>query len=368
MQLLLKNVPLMEIHATGECVILDFDRLPFALRRESLSFVDFMEWASNRTLSIGRSFAKEILNTLRLSQNNRFAVCRACRGLSLEDAYWIRQEGDEAAWEEVNLFHNALSLYITEVSLSGRNVVHRETERSGQRILTPELTTQGASAKGWIRQKDGLYLHKVGKYEIPADAVLEALDIPHIRYTLSSETELSFCLTRDRKEWLDGVGEALVKSKLFTTEDRAFVTFEEFSLFCDAYGLDAYEEAAQIDRRAYLQMQIADYILNNSDRHEQNWGFYMDNKTGRITGFCPLFDHDHAFSMYPELYSQTVRDEMTLFQAAVRAQKELQMDLDAVDQMERPAFLSERKWDELLARKNRLLLESGRGAVILEKC
>lgn len=49
------------------------------------------EWASNRTLSIGRSYAKEILNSMRLPQSNRYAVCKACRGLSLEDAYWIRQ-------------------------------------------------------------------------------------------------------------------------------------------------------------------------------------------------------------------------------------------------------------------------------------
>ena len=95
-QLLLKDKPLMEIYPTGKCVILDFDRLPFALRKESVSFVDFMEWASNRTLSMGRSYAKEILNAMRLSQTNRYAVCRACRGLSLEDSYWIRQDGDEA--------------------------------------------------------------------------------------------------------------------------------------------------------------------------------------------------------------------------------------------------------------------------------
>lgn len=87
MQLLLKNLPVMEINEDGKCTILDFDRLPLPLRREKVSFVDFVEWASNRTLSLGRSFAKEILNTLRLSQTNRYAVCKACRGLSLEDSY-----------------------------------------------------------------------------------------------------------------------------------------------------------------------------------------------------------------------------------------------------------------------------------------
>lgn len=95
MQLMLKDLPILEINEDGKCKVLDFDRLSFPLRKEKISFIDFVEWASNRTLSLGRSFAKEILNTLRLSQTNRYAVCKACRGLSLEDCYWLRQDEDE---------------------------------------------------------------------------------------------------------------------------------------------------------------------------------------------------------------------------------------------------------------------------------
>ena len=72
MQLLLMDKPVLNVQENGMCTILDFDRLPFALRKENLTFVEFIEWASNRTLSIGRSYAKEILNSLRLSQTNRF--------------------------------------------------------------------------------------------------------------------------------------------------------------------------------------------------------------------------------------------------------------------------------------------------------
>lgn len=112
MQLLLKDHPVMEIQDNGACRILDHGRLPFALRKDRVSLEEFIEWASGRTLSIGRSYAKEILNTLRLSQTNRYAVCKACRGLNLEDAYWIRQDGDEKTWQEVNLYHNPLSLFV----------------------------------------------------------------------------------------------------------------------------------------------------------------------------------------------------------------------------------------------------------------
>ena len=181
MQLLLKDDPILDIQENGTCRILDPDRLPFALRKDNVTFVDFIEWASSRTLSIGRSYAKEILNSLRLSQTNRFAVCKACRGLSLEDAYWIRQENDEKTWKEVNLFHNPLSLFVTEISLSGTNIHYSARGEERQNIHTPELTTLGASAKGWIRQGSRLFLHKVGKYEIPADQILTLLDIPTLQ-------------------------------------------------------------------------------------------------------------------------------------------------------------------------------------------
>jgi len=355
MQLLLKDEPILDIRENGTCRILDFDRLPFALRKDNVTFVDFIEWASSRTLSIGRSYAKEILNSLRLSQTNRFAVCKACRGLSLEDSYWIRQDGDEKIWEEVNLFHNPLTLFVTEISLSGTNI-HYSAEAAAQRnIHTPELTTLGASAKGWIRHGDRLFLHKVGKYEIPADQILTALDIPHIHYQISSKEEIATYLTEERKEWIEGVGEAVVNSELFTSEEISLVTFEEFQIFCSHYGLNPYSEAEKIDREFYLKMQIADYILNNNDRHEQNWGFLMENKTGKLTGFCPLFDHDHAFVSYDNVLSQTTETAMTLRDAAILARKEVRLKPEGMEQMERPQFLSEVQWSAVLERLEQLL-------------
>ena len=87
-------------------------------------------------------------------------------------------------------------------------------------IHTPELTTLGASAKGWIREEDGLYLHKIGKYEIPADKILTALGISHISYRVSKEEEISSYLTEERQQWIEGVGEVIVNARLFTSEEK----------------------------------------------------------------------------------------------------------------------------------------------------
>ena len=358
--LMQKDFPALAITENGECKILDFYKLPFGLRRERVTFPDFVEWASNRTLSMGRSYAKEILNTLRISQTNRYEVCLVCRGLSLEDSYWIRQEEDEKSWEDVNLFHNELSLFLTKVALSGNNSHYEMEEKefytnrfTGKKlqIHTPELTTLGVSAKAWIRGADGsLWLHKAGKYELPSSQILEVLSIPHISYEESSEEELWDYLSDERRGWLDGVGEKMVKSCLFTNPDLSMVTFEEFSAFCGAYGRNPYEEALRVDRRAYLQMQIADYILNNDDRHGQNWGFFVENDSGKITGFCPLFDHDHSFSSAKQILSRTTWERMTLEEAARIAQRELQLSFSGLFAMEKPEYLEEEKWEQVLDR------------------
>lgn len=210
--------------------------------------------------------------------------------------------------------------------MSGRNITYAAAAKIKKEIRTPELTTLGASAKGWIRQAD----------------------------KRSAESEIHSYLSKERMEWIEGAGGAIVNSRLFTTEDIAMVTFEEFRVFCEAYGLNPYEEAIRIDRAAYLKMQIADYILNNNDRHEQNWGFLMENASGKLIGYCPLFDHDHAFSSNPNVLSQTRENEMTLFQAACLAQSELRVDLDGMEDMRRPKFLTEEQWQLVLERKRKL--------------
>ena len=45
-------------------------------------------------------------------------------------------------------------------------------------------------------------------------------------------------------------------------------------------------------------MNLADYLIGNSDEHPDNWGFLYDNDMN-ITGMNPLMDYDHAFESTP---------------------------------------------------------------------
>ena len=119
-------------------------------------------------------------------------------------------------------------------------------------------------------------------------------------------------------------------------------------------GNNIEKEAEKLDRKAYLEMQVADYILNNNDRHEQNWGFLMENTSGKLVGYCPLFDHDHTFGDDRNVMSQTTDEIVSLYDSAVLAQKELRIDFSGLEGMQKPELLSEKQWEGVLERAEEL--------------
>ena len=41
-------------------------------------------------------------------------------------------------------------------------------------------------------------------------------------------------------------------------------------------------------------MAAIDYMFSNTDRHLENFGFLVDNKTNQIVDIAPLYDHNQA--------------------------------------------------------------------------
>ncbi|MCP1110862.1 hypothetical protein M2150_001741 [Lachnospiraceae bacterium PM6-15] len=344
--LMLKNDPLLNIHDDGTIAVIDFDRLPFALRIPQLSSAQYKDWVSLRALQLDRQHAKDIINRYRLPQYDKYRIAKACRGFSLTDSYWIRDEMDTITWEDRNLFHNDLSLSIVETSLSGK--LSKTSYRiEGNEIIheiSPELTTWGVNAKAWIKETDGLYLHKIGINEVGASVIIDMLGLEHIKYQLSTAEQIDKYLSTEVKTWLTGVGEAIVNSKLFTSENLSFVSFDEFSTFCSYYDIDPIDQAIKYDARIYYEMQIIDYILNNPDRHGQNWGFYMDANTGKLVRMALHFDHDRAFNRNIEIMSLTSKEPMLLRDAALDALSHVRIPLENIRNGKRPPTVTEKQW------------------------
>ena len=78
-------------------------------------------------------------------------------------------------------------------------------------------------------------------------------------------------------------------------DNTSLVDLVSFDDWVQKKGLNLYETARKIDPEMYFKTIVVDYLIANRDRHLGNWGFYMNNETGKIACMHPLFDHNNAF-------------------------------------------------------------------------
>ena len=68
------------------------------------------------------------------------------------------------------------------------------------------------------------------------------------------------------------------------------------NIYCNQNGKNLIDETISIDSENFFKMCVVDYLISNSDRHSQNWGFYVNNYNGNIICLHPLYDHNNAFN------------------------------------------------------------------------
>ena len=345
--IMLKDVPVLEIE-DYRCKILNYELLPISLRYPDVNYDDVMHgWTEKRTMNIGRTNAKKLLAGFRISQSNPYMIARLFHFASLSDCYWMKDAEETFTWEQVSLFENPWEKAVTSTALLGTNQTFRTLV---QKVHTPEFTAQGMAAKAWIREADGLYLYKVGKKELPASGILDALHIPHVSYIEAENSSLEKIADRNHIDKIYKSGEKIVKCRIISSEETALVPWEDFQVYCSYHDKNEYDMVKEMDAANYYKMQIADYILGNEDRHGANFGFYMDNRSGKLQGLYPLMDHDHAFSEDEDILSQTSEQDETLQQAAYKAMNHAEVSFDNVLAMKKPEDLGDTQWKAVLGR------------------
>lgn len=343
MILMMKNTKVLETNKDGSITIYEEKLLPFSLQKEDLTYEDFFfNWLAVRPLSIGRTNAKAILNNAGIPQNS-LTIARMCHGMNLSDCYWVKEREEDTSWDKDNLYDHDMDQLYADTALTGKS-----HHLSKDKFHTPELTAQGVSAKCWIKDDDGIYLYKVGRKELPASEILDVMGIRHVHYEKAEQ--LKEYLSKDRIKKIEDAGEIIVRSKLITSKQQGIIPFEEFAVWCANQEIDdEYEEAKQMDEKSYYEMQIADYILNNSDRHVGNWGFYFDIEENKLQRMYPLMDHDHSFDEEETLMSQTYEGK-TLLEAARIAQAQLNLPVKDILEIPKPEYLMDNEWKQVRKR------------------
>ncbi len=240
-----------------------------------------ISWLQKRVIPKNRTFVDEILKTLGLSHNDTKGIIDVCKGLSLNDSYWVVPEGFTGTFAHYNLYENRFSEMLALVAYTGAG-------QSRQAFTTsPELTTSGMLPKAWrFIEHDGIYLYKGGTSgasnagrepycEYYACQIAEAMKLNAVHY--------------DLENWK---GITASRCALFTDIDTSFIPIGRIVRTGGIQAcLNYYDSLGKEFSEQIRSMLVFDAVIYNEDRHFGNFGVLRDNHTGKIIAPAPIFDN-----------------------------------------------------------------------------
>lgn len=283
------------VSALGQAELFDAQFMPYDIYLEESDDFDarvnnlanFYHWCASRVLSLDRTYAKEIMNSLGVSQaitdQDRAQIALSYHCVSLNDVYWVRTESETVTFAELNLYDNPLNEALIPLPLKGKHLTVTNQE------LAPDLSTKGCFPKAWIRTGTEFRLLKDGgedvvRRELLASKICRCFDIPQVAY---------------EAYFYDG--ELVAQSTIVTSKRYSMVSKMAYDVYASNNDLNAVEECIRLDPVAYYGMNILDYLVGNTDRHPENWGFLIDNETNRPVSLYPLMDFNMSFQTYETL-------------------------------------------------------------------
>ena len=250
----------------------------------SLTGDSIAKWLKSRTIPKNRAYVHNFLSKCNLNLNRPMNIIKVSKGLSLNDCYWVVEEGFSGTFEKYNLYDNRFSRVLALIAFTGYGSSVRSSLAS-----CPEFTTNGMLPKCWRRVNGEIKLYKGGTSgasntgnepycEYYAAQIAKELGISAIDYGLS-KWEGALCST----------------CVLFTSKEYAFLPVGKV---VTSGGMEAvtsyYEKMGAAYAKALADMLVLDAIICNPDRHFGNLGFLVDNRTNEIVAPAPLFDHGNS--------------------------------------------------------------------------
>ena len=76
------------------------------------------KWLSSRVIPKNREFVDQILARSGLSHNDTMGIINLCKGLSLNDSYWVVEKGFKGKFENYNLYSNSFARTLALIAYS----------------------------------------------------------------------------------------------------------------------------------------------------------------------------------------------------------------------------------------------------------
>jgi hypothetical protein len=276
------------------------------------------QWLAKRLLPMNRE------NGAKLLQNNRLANIRIVASnqyfLSLSDTFWLNPIEENRAWNEVSLYQNNVDVDLFELALYGEGI----SNKSG---LTPEYTTGGHLAKGWLYD-DGIWKLKKGASHYPGEPLSEV-----VAYQIACQLGFD-CVKyeyeeRGQRNQYDGELKSYSSCDNFTDEEFSFLpaySLAEFGTLPDRENTELLIKEFGLTEK-FNQMAILDALTFNNDRHYNNFGYMYSANTGDIVNFSPIFDTGQS------LFYQVPDEALDTFETAMDGEKDLRTKLPFIEML-----------------------------------
>lgn len=254
------------------------DLFPIGMNAENASV---LSWLKSRTVPKNRGYVESLLASMHLAENDLIGVLNICKGLSLNDSYWVVEEGFDGEFSDYNLYDHEFLKALSLIAYTGYGKVKNKGF-----VLSPEFTTNGMLRKGWRRLNDKIYLYKGGTEgfansgnepynEFYAAEIAKAMGLNHIDYTLAS--------------WKKSVCSVC---EIFTSKDVSYVPIWRFGEFSTIVDVADYLKSLGSDYfNDFVNMMIFDALIYNTDRHQGNFGLLVDSHTNQPISLAPIFDN-----------------------------------------------------------------------------
>ena len=243
-----------------------------------------VRWLKHRAIPKNRAFVNAFLAKCGLSANRPMDVITVCKGLSLNDSYWIAAEDETKTFDQVNLYENRFSNVLASIAFTGYGSSVRSSFAS-----SPEFTTNGMLPKCWRRIDGKVWLYK-GATSGASNTGYEPYSE---KYAYLAGKQLGFDVIPYRlTRWK---GQLCSACEIFTGRDISYIPVGRI---IRTGGMRAvrqyYETLGEAFVRSLNEMIVFDALVCNTDRHFGNFGVLVDSHTNRIVRPAPLFDHGNA--------------------------------------------------------------------------
>jgi hypothetical protein len=270
--------------------ILDIDhryrsRLPLDLEPTNSGM---LKWLKRRIIPRNRAFVQRFLAKLGLNVNDTKGIIDICKGLSLNDCYWVVDETFRGSFDQYNLYDNPFNRVLSLLAYTG----YGDTVKSDF-ASTPELTTGGILAKCWRRIRGKILLYKAGSTGA-ANAGNEPYS-EYYAYQIANVMGLN-AVEYNLRQWK---GRLCSTCELFTSKARSYIPTGRIVTEGGWVAvMSYYKELGDRYYDSLVDMLIFDAVICNEDRHFGNFGLIVDTNTNTIIDPAPIFDNGLSLFNY----------------------------------------------------------------------